>query len=227
MYYSSGQEVLRKPTLYIPDNTLSKNRWFIYISYIQYSWHSHSWRSVVTWHSVYKHWVTLAVDLLRDPSGKNRCTPVPMATDKERLANFELAFYDQYEYYNLDEYPCHAGGKGRTKREIELNTNRHSPSGHERKIAEKFHNSELKRRRTKTSTWKCLSYLIPVRVCLFILMVMVILQVVIVYGQLHVLIVDCKQWLTLNFCDVNIGVNVTTGSTYKIEDGKFRSFSAY
>uniref|UniRef100_A0A3Q3FXW4 Nuclear protein 1a n=1 Tax=Kryptolebias marmoratus TaxID=37003 RepID=A0A3Q3FXW4_KRYMA len=75
-----------------------------------------------------------------------------MATDLDRLASFEEAYYDQYDYYNLVEYPCHAGGKGRTKREIELNTNRHSPAGHERKIAEKYHNSEMKRRRTKSSS---------------------------------------------------------------------------
>lgn len=75
-----------------------------------------------------------------------------MATDIERLANFEEAHYDQYEYYNLDDYSCHAGGKGRTKKEIGLNTNRHCPAGHERKIAEKFRNSELKRRRTKSSS---------------------------------------------------------------------------
>ena len=74
-----------------------------------------------------------------------------MATDMERLACFEEAHYDQYEYYNLDEYPCHDRGKGRTKREIGLNTNRHSPAGHERKIAEKLQNSEMKRKRTKSS----------------------------------------------------------------------------
>ncbi|TWW74128.1 hypothetical protein D4764_14G0001290 [Takifugu flavidus] len=72
-----------------------------------------------------------------------------MATDIERLVSFEEAYYDQYDYYNLMEYSCHARGKGRTKREIELNTNRHSPAGHERKIVEKFQNSEMKRRRTK------------------------------------------------------------------------------
>ncbi|MBN3308356.1 nuclear protein 2 [Amia ocellicauda] len=75
-----------------------------------------------------------------------------MATDIETLASFETEHYDQYEYYNLIEYSCHAGGKGRTKREIGLHTNRHSPAGHERKIAEKFHNSELKRRRTKSAS---------------------------------------------------------------------------
>jgi len=72
-------------------------------------------------------------------------------TDIDRLVSFEEAHYDQYDYYNLEEYPCHAGGKGRSKKEIELNTNRHSPAGHERKITEKLQNSE-KRRRTKSST---------------------------------------------------------------------------
>ncbi|KAL3971382.1 kelch repeat and BTB domain-containing protein 11 [Sarotherodon galilaeus] len=65
-----------------------------------------------------------------------------MATDIERLVSFEEAYYDQYDYYNLLE----------SKREIELNTNRHCPAGHERKIAEKYHNSQMKRRRTKSSS---------------------------------------------------------------------------
>lgn len=81
-----------------------------------------------------------------------------MATDIDRLVSFEEAHYDEYEYYNLEEYSCHAGGKGRSKKEIGLHTNRHSPAGHERKIAEKLQNSELKRRRTKScSSWaQCL-----------------------------------------------------------------------
>ncbi|KAL4660611.1 nuclear transcriptional regulator 1-like protein [Arapaima gigas] len=55
-----------------------------------------------------------------------------MAADIDTLVSFEEEHYDEYEYYNLMEYPCHAGGKGRTKREIGLNTNRHCPAGHER-----------------------------------------------------------------------------------------------
>ncbi|KAJ3588795.1 hypothetical protein NHX12_009649 [Muraenolepis orangiensis] len=75
-----------------------------------------------------------------------------MTTDIERLASFEAAHYDQYEYYNLVEYFCQAGGKGRTKKERELHTNRHLPAGHERKIAAKYINSEIKRRRTKSTS---------------------------------------------------------------------------
>lgn len=118
---------------------------------------AHSDTTMVTWLRVYKHGVTSSVYSLRDPSGlsvKGRILVFrfQMATDIERLASFEEAYYDQYDYYNLLEYSCHACGKGRTKREIELNTNRHCPAGHERKIAEKFHNSQMKRRRTKSSS---------------------------------------------------------------------------
>uniref|UniRef100_A0A8C5LKS0 Nuclear protein 1 n=1 Tax=Leptobrachium leishanense TaxID=445787 RepID=A0A8C5LKS0_9ANUR len=62
-----------------------------------------------------------------------------------------LEHYDEYEYYNQLEYACGAGGKGRTKKEIELNGNRNVPAGHERKIVEKLHNSEMKRRNKSTS----------------------------------------------------------------------------
>ncbi len=94
-----------------------------------------------------------------------------MATDMERFVSFEEAYYDQYDYYNLLEYSCHAGGKGRTKREIELNTNRHCPAGHERKIAEKFHNSQMKRRRTKSSSSWCLQVTMFVQNCCKLLFV--------------------------------------------------------
>ncbi|KAG2459160.1 BGLR glucuronidase, partial [Polypterus senegalus] len=75
-----------------------------------------------------------------------------MSNDSETLASFEEEHYDEYEYYNMQEYSCHAGGKGRTKKEIGMNTNRHCPAGHERKIATKFHNSELKRRRCRSTS---------------------------------------------------------------------------
>uniref|UniRef100_A0A4W3ICF5 Nuclear protein 1 n=1 Tax=Callorhinchus milii TaxID=7868 RepID=A0A4W3ICF5_CALMI len=49
-----------------------------------------------------------------------------------------------------NDYPVHSGGKGRSKREMEQNTNRPLPSGHERKIAEKLRNSEMKRKRARS-----------------------------------------------------------------------------
>lgn len=81
-----------------------------------------------------------------------RTVRVQMATEMDRFVSFEETHYDQYDYYNLLEYPCNAAGKGRSKREVEMNTNRHCPAGHERKIAEKYHNSEVKRRRTKSAS---------------------------------------------------------------------------
>ncbi|KAM5181522.1 nuclear protein 2 [Mantella aurantiaca] len=75
-----------------------------------------------------------------------------MSADVESLVVFERDHYDEYEYYNLREYGCGAGGKGRTKKEIEQNGNRHVPAGHERKIEEKLHNSEMKRRRSRSSS---------------------------------------------------------------------------
>ncbi|KAI2665082.1 Nuclear protein 1 [Labeo rohita] len=88
-----------------------------------------------------------------------------MATDIDRLVSFEEAHYDEYEYYNLEEYSCHAGGKGRTKKEIGLNTNRHCPAGHERKIAGKLQNNSGRtywRWMSETGSWsKCLFCLFP------------------------------------------------------------------
>ncbi|XP_028454816.1 nuclear protein 1b [Perca fluviatilis] len=60
-------------------------------------------------------------------------------------SNFEGEYYDKYEYYNLtDKYTEGSARKGRTKKEASDNTNRHSPSGHERKIVEKLQNAEKK-----------------------------------------------------------------------------------
>lgn len=83
-------------------------------------------------------------------------------------SSFEEEYYDQYDYYNLtDKYageqsvlqvsPGDPGccftcvssteasaRKGRTKKEASENTNRPSPSGHERKLVEKLQNSEKK-----------------------------------------------------------------------------------
>jgi len=52
--------------------------------------------------------------------------------------------FDQWEHYNFEEKlvnPSH-GGKQRSKKEAEQNTNRHNPGGHERKIVTKLRNAE-------------------------------------------------------------------------------------
>jgi len=53
--------------------------------------------------------------------------------------------FDQYEHYNFDQekqiFSGH-GGKQRSKKESEQNTNRPNPGGHERKIVNKLMNAE-------------------------------------------------------------------------------------
>ncbi|KAK5913486.1 hypothetical protein CgunFtcFv8_008013 [Champsocephalus gunnari] len=64
-------------------------------------------------------------------------------------STFEEENYDEYEYYNLsDKYTDSSSRKGRTKKEASDNTNRHSPSGHERKIVVKLQNTEKKAKET-------------------------------------------------------------------------------
>ena len=48
---------------------------------------------------------------------------------------------DQYEKENMQVGSLH-GGKQRTKKEAEMNTNRQIPAGHERKIATKLMNAD-------------------------------------------------------------------------------------
>uniref|UniRef100_A0A3Q0T3B0 Nuclear protein 1b n=1 Tax=Amphilophus citrinellus TaxID=61819 RepID=A0A3Q0T3B0_AMPCI len=63
---------------------------------------------------------------------------------REKPTKFEDEYYDEYEYYNLTDKYAGSARKGRTKKEASDNTNRPSPGGHERKIAEKLQNSEKK-----------------------------------------------------------------------------------
>eukprot|EP00493_Phyllostaurus_siculus_P015729 UN15972 len=56
-------------------------------------------------------------------------------------------YFDEYDYYNFDrKFVEPATRKGRTKRESSLNTNRHIPAGHERKVIQKFINTEKRRK---------------------------------------------------------------------------------
>jgi len=52
--------------------------------------------------------------------------------------------FDQWEHYNFEEKHVISrnSGKQRNKLETALNTNRHNPGGHERKIVAKLRNAE-------------------------------------------------------------------------------------
>ena len=67
-----------------------------------------------------------------------------MATPKNSFDNTEDHF-DEYEHYNFDDeksFLSGHSGKQRTKKEASMNTNRHNPGGHERKITTKLMNTE-------------------------------------------------------------------------------------
>merc|ERR1712110_963389 len=61
--------------------------------------------------------------------------------------------FDQWEYYNFEEklVTSRNSGKQRSKKEAALNTNRHSPGGHERKIVTKLRNTERNKKQRKQS----------------------------------------------------------------------------
>ncbi|XP_040295504.1 nuclear protein 1 [Bufo bufo] len=68
--------------------------------------------------------------------------------EKLKPTEFEEKYFDDYEYYNLtDRYALPgAARKGRTKKEARENTNKDSPSGHERKIVDKLQRTEGKKK---------------------------------------------------------------------------------
>lgn len=55
----------------------------------------------------------------------------------------------QYEHYSWAENPAGKCGKNRSKLESALHTNQRDPCGHTRKIVQKLHNSEVKKRTSK------------------------------------------------------------------------------
>ncbi|XP_078394150.1 nuclear protein 1-like [Cetorhinus maximus] len=68
-------------------------------------------------------------------------------TEKLQASTFEIEYYDKYDFYNISDRICIGSSrKGRTKKEASENTNRHSPSGHERKLVYKLQRSELRRK---------------------------------------------------------------------------------
>merc|ERR1712243_358944 len=55
------------------------------------------------------------------------------------------AHFDEFEHYNFDqEKAMNSGhsGKQRTEKEASMNTNKHNPGGHERKIVTKLMHAE-------------------------------------------------------------------------------------
>merc|ERR1711902_272171 len=69
-------------------------------------------------------------------------------TIKKKRINFSKmseSHFDQYEHYNYDQdkaiFSGHSG-KQRSKKEAAMNTNKHNPGGHERKIVNKLMNAE-------------------------------------------------------------------------------------
>ncbi len=73
-----------------------------------------------------------------------------MKRHSEKMSN--LTYYidnnlDEYDHYSMDQHKyIHRGssGKGRSKLEAALNTNRPDPCGHTRKIVQKLSNSHKK-----------------------------------------------------------------------------------
>merc|ERR1712024_421888 len=64
----------------------------------------------------------------------------PRATSRMSEAHF-----DEFEHYNFDQDKAMRSGhsgKQRTKKEASINTNKHNPGGHERKIVTKLMNAE-------------------------------------------------------------------------------------
>merc|ERR1711963_1376125 len=63
----------------------------------------------------------------------------------ERQATMSEEHFDEFEHYNFDQDKTMRtghSGKLRTKKEASMNTNKHNPGGHERKIVTKLMNAE-------------------------------------------------------------------------------------
>jgi len=64
------------------------------------------------------------------------------------------AMADDFEHYNYeqDKLVTGHGGKQRSKKEAEMNTNRHNPGGHERKLVTKLQNMEKNQKEADAKT---------------------------------------------------------------------------
>merc|ERR1711862_338037 len=63
---------------------------------------------------------------------------------KQQPTRMSEAHFDEFEHYNFDQDKAMRSGhsgKQRTKKEASMNTNKHNPGGHERKIVTKLMNA--------------------------------------------------------------------------------------
>merc|ERR1712055_913786 len=70
-------------------------------------------------------------------------------TKISRATSMSEAHFDEFEHYNFDQDKAMRSGhsgKQRTKKEASMNTNKHNPGGHERKIVTKLQNMEKNNR---------------------------------------------------------------------------------
>jgi nuclear protein 1 len=69
------------------------------------------------------------------------------------MSESHLDEYEHMNYSNDQDKSMFSGhsGKQRSKKEAELNTNRHNPGGHERKIVTKLQNAEANKNKAATT----------------------------------------------------------------------------
>merc|ERR1711934_422751 len=81
------------------------------------------------------------------PAGSLQTTSKPsqLPPRSQTASSMSEAHFDEFEYYNFDQDKAMRSGhsgKQRTKKEASMNTNKHNPGGHERKIVTKLMNAE-------------------------------------------------------------------------------------
>merc|ERR1712130_199593 len=84
--------------------------------------------------------------LLLPPSPQTTSKPSQHPPRSQRATSrMSEAHFDEFEHYNFDQDKAMRSGhsrKQRTKKEASMNTNKHNPGGHERKIVTKLMNAE-------------------------------------------------------------------------------------
>merc|ERR1711982_188118 len=84
--------------------------------------------------------------LLLPPSPQTTSKPSQHPPRSQRATSrMSEAHFDEFEHYNFDQDKAMRSGhsgKQRTKKEASMNTNKHNPGGHERKIVTKLMNEK-------------------------------------------------------------------------------------